>query len=206
MKKLVSVFLGLALVVGVLAALPAAADEKPRIAVIEIQNKADNHYWWHGGGAAAQDVFVTELFKSGKFRVVEREQINAILQEKGLVLSGDINPSTAMQIGQLLGAEYLLAGSVTEYGEDRTDVRTPGIRRLPGVSVGKKNFTAAMNARVFDTSTGEIVWADEARAEESSSRVFVGGFGGGNSDRRMFDKVMRPIIDELVASLKSADL
>jgi len=206
MKKLVSVFLGLALVVGVLAALPAAGDEKPRIAVLEIKNKADNQWWWHGGGEAAQDVFVTELFKSGKFRVVEREQINAILQEKGLVLSGDINPSTAMQIGQLLGAEYLLAGAVTEYGEDTTDVRTPGVRRLPGVSVGKKNFTAAMNARVFDTSTGEIVWADEARAEEGSARVFVGGFGGGKNDRRMFDKVMRPIIDELVASLKSADL
>jgi len=206
MKKLVSVFLGLALVVGVLAALPAAGDEKPRIAVLEIKNKADNQWWWHGGGEAAQDVFVTELFKSGKFRVVEREQINAILQEKGLVLSGDINPSTAMQIGQLLGAEYLLAGAVTEYGEDTTDVHTPGVRRLPGVSVGKKNFTAAMNARVFDTSTGEIVWADEARAEEGSARVFVGGFGGGKNDRRMFDKVMRPIIDELVASLKSADL
>jgi len=206
MKKLVSVSLGLALVVGVLAALPAAGDEKPRIAVLEIKNKADNQYWWHGGGEAAQDVFVTELFKSGKFRVVEREQINAILQEKGLVLSGDINPSTAMQIGQLLGAEYLLAGAVTEYGIDETDVRTPGIRRLPGVSVGKKNFTAAMNARVFDTSTGEILWADEARAEEGSARVFVGGFGGGSNDRRMFDKVMRPIIDELVASLKQADL
>ena len=206
MKKLVSVFLGLALVVGVLAALPAAGDEKPRIAVLEVKNKADNQWWWHGGGEAAQDVFVTELFKSGKFRVVERERINAILQEKGLVLSGDINPSTAMQIGQLLGAEYLLAGSVTEYGIDETNVRTPGLRRLPGVSVGKKNFTAAMNCRVFDTSTGEIVWADEARAVEGSANVFVGGFGGGKNDRRMFDKVMRPIIDELVASLKSADL
>jgi curli biogenesis system outer membrane secretion channel CsgG len=206
MKKLVSVFLGLAVVVGLLAALPAAGSEKPRIAVLEIKNKADNQYWWHGGGEAAQDVFVTELVKSGKFRVVEREQINAILQEKGLVLSGDVNASTAMQIGQLLGAEYLLAGAVTEYGIDETDVRTPGLRRLPGVSVGKKNFTAAMDARVFNTSTGEIIWADEARAEESSARVFVGGFGGGKDDRRMFDKVMRPIIDELVLSLKKADL
>ena len=203
MKKIASL---LALCAVAAVALVAGAQDKPRIAVLEIKNKADNQYWWHGGGEAAQDVFITELVKSGKFRVVEREHINAILQEKGLVLSGDIDPSTAMQIGKLLGAEYLLAGSVTEYGEESTDVHTPGFRRLPGVSVGKKTFTAAMNCRVFDVSTGEIVWADEARHEEGNARVFVGGFGGGKSDRRMFDKVMRPIIDDLVASLKVADL
>jgi curli biogenesis system outer membrane secretion channel CsgG len=204
MKKMASILACVA-VLAVAFTVGAAAD-KPRIAVLEIKNKADNQYWWHGGGEAAQDVFITELVKSGKFRVVEREHISAILQEKGLVLSGDIDPSTAMQIGKLLGAEYLMAGSVTEYGEDRTDVHTPGFRRLPGVSVGKKNFTAAMNCRVFDVSTGEIVWADEARHEEGNARVFVGGFGGGKSDQRMFDKVMRPIITDLVASLKAADL
>lgn len=203
MKKLASL---LALCAVVAVALVAGAQDKPRIAVLEIKNKADNQYWWHGGGEAAQDVFVTELVKSGRFRVVERERINAIMQEKGLVVSGDVDPSTAMQIGKLLGVEYLLAGAVTEYGEDSTNVRTPGVRRLPGVSVGKKTFTAAMNCRVFDVSTGEIVWADEARHEEGNAQVFVGGFGGGKNDRRMFDKVMRPIIDDLVASLKAADL
>jgi hypothetical protein len=37
-------------------------------------------------------------------------------------------------------------------------------------------------------------------------KVSVGGFGGGKDDRRMFDKVMRPVINDLVASLKAADL
>ena len=40
----------------------------------------------------------------------------------------------------------------------------------------------------------------------SSSSVSVGGFGGGVHDDRMFDKVLKPIIQELVASLKSSDL
>ena len=64
-----------------------------------------------------------------------------------------------------------------------------------------------MNARLIDTSTGEIMWADEARAEESAVRVNVGGFGGGvTNDERMFDKVMKPVIQQLVASIKAADL
>ncbi len=188
--------------------LVSAADKstKPRIAVIEFKNKADNQWWYRGGAEAAQDVFVTELVKSGKFRVVEREQLAALMQEKGLTLSGDVDPKSAIKVGKLLGVNYLLTGSVTEYGTTEKGARGPGIGGLPGFSVGKKTFVAAMNARLIDTSTGEIVWADEGRAEESSSKVFVGGFGGGVDDDRMFDKVMKPCIQQLTASLKAADL
>lgn len=205
-KRLFSLGVLCALFLTAFAVMPADAADKPRVAVLEIKNKADNQYWWHGGGEAAQDVFVTELVKSGKYSVIERERLNAIMQEKGLNLSGDIDPSTAMQIGKLLGADYMLAGSVTEYGEDTAEARAPGVRRLPGFRVGKKNFTAAIDARLFNVSTGEIVWADSARHEDSSVKVNVGGFGGGKDDRRMFDKVMRPAIQDLVASLKAADL
>lgn len=206
LKKFYAFSIIFALVAAVFATLPADAADKPRIAVLEIKNKADNQYWWHGGGEAAQDVFVTELVKSGKFSVIERERMNAIMQEKGLNMSGDIDPSTAMQIGKLLGADYMLAGSVTEYGQDTAEASAPGVRRLPGFRMGKKNFTAAIDARLFNVSTGEIVWADSARHEDSAVKVRVGGFGGGKDDRRMFDKVMRPAIQDLVASLKAADL
>jgi curli biogenesis system outer membrane secretion channel CsgG len=208
MKRVSILALCVALILSVVAAgsLKAASSDKPRIAVLEFKNKADNQWWYHGGAEAAQDVFVTELVKSGKFRVVEREQLEALMQEKNLTLSGDVDPSTAVRVGKLLGVNYLLTGAVTEYGVTEKNAHTPGLRRLPGVSVGKKNFVAAMNARLIDTSTGEIVWADEARGEEGSSKVYVGGFGGGVDDDRMFDKVMKPVIQQLTASLKAADL
>jgi len=206
MKRVVSVTVAVALFA--VAFVPAlwAASDKPRVAVLEFKNKADNQWWYSGGGAAAQDVFVTELVKSGKFRVVEREQLAALMEEKGLTLSGDVDPKTAIKVGKLLGVNYLLTGAVTEYGMQGSNVNTPWVGNLPSVSVGKKTFTAAMNARLIDTSTGEIVWADEGRAEEKASKVHVGGFGGGVDDDRMFDKVMKPIIQQLTASLKAADL
>ncbi|HEX6899683.1 MAG TPA: CsgG/HfaB family protein [Thermoanaerobaculia bacterium] len=209
MKRMSILALCAALMFSVVAvgSLTAADNStKPRIAVLEFKNKADNQWWYHGGAAAAQDVFVTELVKSGKFRVVEREQLAALMEEKNLTLSGDVDPKTAVRVGKLLGVNYLLTGAVTEYGEQQTNVHTPGLRRIPGVSVGKKTFTAAMNARLIDTSTGEIVWADEARGEEGSSKVFVGGYGGGVDDQRMFDKLLKPVIQQLTASLKAADL
>ena len=178
----------------------AAASDKPRVAVLEFKNKADNQWWYHGGAEAAQDVFVTELFKSGKFRVLEREQLEAIMKEKNLSLSGDVDPKTAMKIGKILGVNYLLTGAVTEYGN--TDVSGGG----GGVFAGKRKFVASLNARLIEVSTGEVVWADDASQEESSVKVSVFGVGGGVDDSRMFDKVMKPCIQKLVASLKAADL
>src|SRR5215210_4291232 len=207
MKRTLSLALCAALVL-VVASVAFAADKssKPRIAVLEFKNKADNQWWYHGGAEAAQDVFVTELVKSGRFRVIEREQLAALMQEKNLSLSGDVDPKTAVKIGKLLGVNYLLTGAVTEYGVTAKTAHGSAVRRLPGFSAGKRSFTAAMNARLIDTNTGEIVWADEATAEESSVKVSVGGFGGGVDDERMFDKVMKPVIQKLTASLKAADL
>ena len=182
------------------------ASTKPRIAVLEFKNKADNQWWYHGGATAAQDVFVTELVKSGKFRVVEREQLQALMEEKHLSLSGDVDPATAVKVGKLLGVNYLLTGAVTEYGVTDKGAHGSGLGRLPGFSAGKRNFSAALNARLIDTSTGEVVWADEAKKEESSVKVSVGGFGGGVDDQSMFDKVLKPCIQQLTASLKAADL
>jgi curli biogenesis system outer membrane secretion channel CsgG len=207
MKRVFALSLCVALFAVLLVPMAQAASDKPRIAVLEFKNKADNQWWYHGGAEAAQDVFVTELVKSGKFRVVEREQLAALMQEKNLTLSGDVDAKTAVQMGKLLGVTYLLTGAVTEYGTQGTSVDAPGARGLPGFSMGKKSFVAALNARLIETSTGEIVWADEARGEDSNVKVRVGGYGGGvDHDERMFDKVMKPAIQQLTASLKAADL
>ena len=209
MKKIFAVALCAAMLAIVLvpAAHAAKKADKPRIAVLEFQNKADTQYWWRGGGEAMQDVMVTQLVKSGKFRVIEREQLAALMREKNLSLSGDVSAATAVKAGRLLGVQYLLTGSVTEYGRTDSQVSTGRVRRLPGVRAGKKTFVAAANARLIDTETGEIVWAEEARNEDSNMKLSIGGFGGGvSNDQRQFDKVMKPICQELAASLKAADL
>lgn len=205
MKKACLVLLAAFIVAAVLA--PAAgASDKPRIAVLQFENKAD-YAWWHSrGGAAAQDVFVTELVKSGKFRVIDRERLDALMREKNLSLSGDVSADTAVRAGRLLGVEYFLTGAITEYGSSSSGAQARSIGGLPSFSVKKKKFIAAMNARVIDAETGEILWADESRKEEKSSKVFVSGIGGGVDDDKMFDRVLKPMIGELTASLKASDL
>lgn len=179
---------------------------KSRIAVLGFNNKADNQWWYRGGVEAVQDVFLAELAKSGRFRVLEREQLQALVQENNLTLSGDVDPATAVKAGKLLGINHLLTGALTEYGVTDRGAHGPRVGGVHGFSAGKRIFVAAMNARLIDTSTGEILWADEARAEESSVKVSVGGFGDGVEDERVFDRVMKPVIQQLTASLKAVDL
>jgi curli biogenesis system outer membrane secretion channel CsgG len=196
------------LAIGATAPL-AAQSEKPRIAVLEFEAKADQQWyqWWRNSGAAAiQDVVVTELVKAGKFRVIERSQLEAILREKNLALSGDVDASTAVKAGKLLGVKYLLTGAVTEYGSDTAGGHIPSVGGLPSLGGGRKKFTAAVNARLIDVESGEIVWADEARDSAQKGSVRVGGFGGGSDSDAMFDKVLKPVVVQLVTSLKAADI
>ncbi len=179
---------------------------QPRVVVLEFVNKSlgGHRYWWDDRvGAAAQDMLITELVKGGKFRVIERERLNAIMKEKGLVLSGDIDPKTAMQIGKLLGAEYLIAGSVTEFGKTEK-----GARGAWGFSFGAKKveFVSAIDARMFSVNTGEIVWADSASEQESNFNLEIFGTGGGvKEDERLFDKVLRPVVKKLAQSIMKKD-
>ncbi|MEO8585575.1 MAG: CsgG/HfaB family protein [Acidobacteriota bacterium] len=206
MKRMVSAF---SLLVLLTAPAVLAQGNKPRVAVLEFKNKASHYTWtWYEAGRGAQDMLVTELVKSGKYRVIEREQLAAIMQEKGLSLSGDIDPRTAVKFGKMLGVEYLIAGAVTQLGTTDRGASVPGglLRGLPSVNVRSQKAEAAVDARAFSTSTGEIVWADSAKDESSDASVFVAGAGGGASDHGKVDKILRPVVQKLAASFAKADV
>jgi curli biogenesis system outer membrane secretion channel CsgG len=192
---------GLALA-AIVASTAGLAQSKPRVAVLEFGNKAA-HGNWGRVGEAAQDMFITELVKSGKYSVIDRERLDAIMREKNLSLSGDIDPRTAIQAGKLLGVEYMLFGNITEFGETESKAQVGwGF----GLDVKKKKFVSALDCRLVSTTTGEILWADTGTKEESNVNVFVFGSGGGVDDQRMFDKVLRPVVKELADKLVGLSL
>ncbi len=70
-----------------------AAQEKVRIAVMNFENNSSWYYWGDNLGKAAADELVAQLFKTGKFSVIERSQIEAILSEQDFGQSGRVNSS-----------------------------------------------------------------------------------------------------------------
>jgi curli biogenesis system outer membrane secretion channel CsgG len=201
MKKTLVVALGLVTALAPSAALAA----KPRVAILEFKDKTSHYYSWYEAGRAAQDMFVTELVKSGKYRVIDREQLASLMQEKNLSLSGDIDPKTAVKAGKLLGVEYFVTGALTELGVANRGARVPGFGGLPSVRVGSQKMDASIDARLINTTTGEIIWADTAKEETSDASVYVAGAGGGVEDQRKLDRVLRPVVVKLAASMAKAE-
>ncbi len=178
---------------------------KPRVAVLEFQDKSST-YSWYRAGRAAQDMMVTELVAKGNYRVIDREQLAALQREKNLSLEGDIDPKTAVRAGKLLGVEYFITGAVTELGTTQKNTNVPGVGGFPGFSRRSEKMKAALDARAISATTGEIVWADTANAETSDSATYVGGAGGGSRDEKKLDKLLRPIVQQLAESLGAKKL
>lgn len=92
------------------AALPAGA--QPAVAVLDFEA--------HGISAAAAatltDRFRAELVRTGRFTVIERGAMEEVLREQGFQHSGCVSTECAVQIGNLLGARQMVAGSIGQVG------------------------------------------------------------------------------------------
>ncbi|MBN1352938.1 hypothetical protein JXJ21_26345 [candidate division KSB1 bacterium] len=62
------------------------------------------------------EMLKTELSQTDKIIVVERQRLEAIMNEQALVLSGVIDEQAALKVGQFLGAQYIITGEITYSG------------------------------------------------------------------------------------------
>jgi len=128
-------------------------------------------------GKAVANILVTELVKDGTYKVVERSQLEKVLSEQKMGQSGVLSATEAARLGKLLGVSAVVLGSVTEYN---TKSETKGVL---GVGVKTKTAKVAVNSRIVDTATAEILFAAEGVGAEEDSNVQVGAvYGSGSSN------------------------
>lgn len=75
-----------------------------------------------------ENLFAKYLISAG-FKVVERAQLESVLQEHNISVSGYLSPQTTRQIGKILGVDVLLVGEVTAYTPTRTELTMVATRR-----------------------------------------------------------------------------
>lgn len=184
--------------------LPLAAQMKKRVAVFTFEDKTDQSYhWWDGRnpGDGMADMIMTALVKSGKYTVMERQEMGRLLQEQQLGQSGIVTEQSAAKMGKMLGVELAVIGAVTEFGNTKNDM---GIK-IKGFGLGTKSqkATVAVDVRLVNTNSGEIITAESVRKEESSSGISVDTPDGRFNNSSQFDnslvgKATRAAIDEIV--------
>jgi curli biogenesis system outer membrane secretion channel CsgG len=202
--------LACALLIPTLAA--AQGDAKVRIAIVDFDTEAIRGSWGYGWSytnleRAAADNLAAELVKSGKFRVIERQQLDKVLAEQNLGDAGRVDPSTAARIGKVLGVQLIVVGSVTEFGISEKGGRVPQIGVLKGLrGIGAKVTTgkSALTARLVDTTTAEILGAfDGSGSHTFAEGEFAGGNIGTNWDSGMASKVLAQAVKKLAADIAS---
>ena len=103
-------------------AAPAAANA-PTVAVLYFDYSGKNEAMLPLQKGLAQ-MLITDLASDETLRVVERERLQAILDEHKLAQSGKLDGKTAARIGKLLGARHLVLGSYFDVaGSLRVDAR-----------------------------------------------------------------------------------
>ncbi len=110
-----------------------AQEQKKTIAVLDIDAKAGVS---PAGAATLADRLRSELVNLKVFTVLERGQMDAILQEQGFNMSGCTSSECIVEAGRLLGVQQMVAGDV-----------------------GKVGNLLTVDLRVFDVTTGEILRA-----------------------------------------------
>ena len=172
------------------------SENRVRVAVMNFENNSSWHYWGDNLGYAAADELVTQLFGTGKFSLVERSQLDAVLAEQNLGQSGRVNPNQAAEIGRLLGVQLILTGSITKFS---IDTKGGGFR---GLGVEYSEAESNLDIRLIDTNTAEIMFADDGEG-----KVRLGGFNiRGLNFRQDFDaglaqEALRPAVDDVVQKI-----
>ncbi len=139
----------------------ATAQDLPRVAVLDFTG------FMMGDGNAAVSLgkaiaamLVTEFSGRDGIQVVERAQLNEMLREQDLALSGRLDESSAVEIGRLLGVQYVVTGQATDIvGNLRMDIRAIDVETSEIVAVLK------MSDRTTELLSVVVSLADEFGAQ-----------------------------------------
>jgi curli biogenesis system outer membrane secretion channel CsgG len=172
------------------AAAPAAPAVKHRVAVMNfdygtVQSSVAAIFGSDqdiGKGISA--MLIEKLVKDGQYSVIERAALDKLLAEQNFSNSDRANPTSAAKIGQLLGVDTIIIGTITQFGRDdkHTNVGAGGYGSKFGFGgVGTKNSKAivAVSARMVNVNTGEIISAVTGNGESSRGGTTLLGGGGG---------------------------
>jgi len=117
--------------------LPVSAAQKMRLAILDLKPQNVS------GPTASMvsDLLRTELFNTGLFRVIERSEMESVLKEQNLQLTGCTDTECAVQLGKILSARKMLIGTI-----------------------GRLGTKYIINARIVDVERGEMEFGDSAKA------------------------------------------
>ena len=134
-----------------------AQNRKPRVAVMDFKNTT--RWWQNDLSKQASDQLVTEMVKRNVFDVVEREELQKILDEMGIACT-DLTDS-CIEPGKIKTIDYLIFGTIGNFN----------IKEITVLGQRLTEAEAGVNVRVVSTTTAKIEGAFEGSGKKRGIRL-----------------------------------
>lgn len=186
------------------------AEEKIPVAVYSIEDKT-GQYTDLGSTVVSQgatEMLITALMRSRQFTVLDRAKMQNVISEQNLQTNNRLATGSSPLIGLLTGARYIIEGAVTEYQVDKD---TGGFGLVIGGKGGTTQYaraSCAIDLRITDTSTGEVVWAESLKKEIVGKKISLTLFSflgtnlveleTGQGKQQVINLVIRTLLEEAV--------
>ncbi len=193
-SRVLLAFIGVFLGVGALAphGVEGGSRKLTTIAVLGFDDRSGNGA--ENVAATANEMLSVALARSRTFQVVEREKLDLVLREQELILSGavDLSGDIIVRLGKLLGARYIVTGSVVQF--DLSERRFNGY----GVQTVSTKVTLGLTVKLLDTNTGAVAYADQVEKSkwyhEQTPQQIIRGDGA----RTLLKEVLWAVVDQLI--------
>ena len=159
-----------ALLLGAAPVHASPAEPPTKLAVLYFENAGNPELAMLRLGLT--QMLITDLSGSGKHDLLERGRLNEVLAELELQKSAAVDPATAVAMGKLVGAHYMVLGSYFELlGTLRVDARVVEVSTGRIVSVGESGSASTL----LETEKRLALAIEAAVVEAERRRVEAGG-------------------------------
>ena len=191
--------------------LSAPAPQKRTVGIANFTWEAVHADWYRVFGSEEQigrsirSRLTTRLTQGKQVTIVEREELQRLIDEQNRTMSDRFRAGQGPRASRLSGADAYLLGAITIFGHDDSrqhsfgHLSVPGLRVLPDIRINRTKVVVAIDYRLVDSETGEILDAGEARGEsERVSRSLgdaikipgVGAVGGNSMESSHFERTI----------------
>lgn len=158
-----------------------------------------NAHW----GDEFSDAVTHHLFKTGRVEVVERQELEKILKEQKLSMTGLLDSDKTVKVGRLLGADVIVIGRGTalELGSDTQE---------------KKNLIDTFMLKVVSVETGTllitvrkepgIAWTWWYRFKYCCSLTLLYNRNDALLESAKYDEISRQIAGRIVEALQEIEM
>ena len=103
-------------------------------------------------GSYLAEELTTNLFMTGKFKIIERSLLKQVLDELKLSQTGVVDPNSAKELGRMAGVDAIITGTTVDLG-----------------------VYIAINCRLIETESGEIFAAAKAKIKKDANVAKIMG-------------------------------